>query len=198
MTEKETAMVLDILNIAYPNAFSRMSEAEKKAQFQLWLKMFENENARIVLTALYASIEGNKYPPTVADIKERMKPMRPDDTETDLHFCWSEYLKGLQGNRTFEELPEAVRKYVGSKEALLKQQLDESLYEVLYTVEKSNFYKQVHAIIAGVENRQQMERLLGTEKYNELKGGTGGIKRLAGEVPETGRAEIESREEYPF
>lgn len=180
MTEQEVAKVLDILNVAYPSAFSRMSNEGKRAQFELWNAMFKQENPEAVVAALYASIEGNRYPPTVADIKARMKPMRPEKPDNDLHHCWKEYVKALQGNRRFDELPEAVRKYLGSNENLQKQQLDESLYKVLYTVEKSNFYKQVQAIISEVEEREYVENLLGTEKVKQIKEEQSGVKRIAG------------------
>ena len=69
MTKQEAARVLDILNIAYPTAFSRMTKSERMIQFRLWSTMFQGEDFEAVVAVLYACIERNKFPPTVADIK---------------------------------------------------------------------------------------------------------------------------------
>ena len=198
MTKQEAARVLDILNIAYPTAFSRMTKSERMIQFRLWSTMFQGEDFEAVIAALYACIDINKFPPTVADIKEHMQVMRPDENDTDLHFCWQEYLKALSGNLDFEQLPEAVRRYVGSKESLKRQSLDEDLYKVLYTVEKSNFYRETTQIIADLKERKYAEKLLGHDKLRQLKEGTNGTQRITGEVQETGRGEAGKAEKLPF
>lgn len=72
MNRKEAIQVLAILKAAYPNQFKGMTTEEAQGTISVWSMQFASIPADIVLMALNKHISTNKYPPTVADIHEKL------------------------------------------------------------------------------------------------------------------------------
>lgn len=73
MTKKETVQILAILKAAYPNFYKDMSAEEAQGTISVWALQFADLPADIVLMALNKAISTSKYPPTIAEIKDKMK-----------------------------------------------------------------------------------------------------------------------------
>ena len=73
MNKKETVQILAILKAAYPNFYKDMSAEEAQGTISVWALQFADMPADIVLMALNKAISTSKYPPSIAEIKEKMK-----------------------------------------------------------------------------------------------------------------------------
>ena len=71
MNRKETAQLLAILKAAYPNHYRDMSAEDAQGTVSVWSMQFADMPAEIVLMALNKVISTSKYPPTVAEVKEK-------------------------------------------------------------------------------------------------------------------------------
>ena len=75
MTKKETAQILAILKAAYPNFYKDMTTEEAQGTISVWALQFADLPADIVLMALNKAISTSKFPPTIAEIKDKMKAL---------------------------------------------------------------------------------------------------------------------------
>lgn len=73
MTKTETAKVLAILKAAYPNTFKNLSAEDAGATVNVWAAQFANTPVNVVMIAVNKIISTNIYPPTVSEVKERMR-----------------------------------------------------------------------------------------------------------------------------
>ena len=73
MNRKEAAQLLAILKAAYPNNYKGMSTEEAQGTISVWTMQFTDVPADIVLMALNKAIATSKYPPSIAEIKDKMK-----------------------------------------------------------------------------------------------------------------------------
>lgn len=71
MTNKEAAQILAILKAAYPNFYKDMTPDEAQGTVSVWQMQFNNVPAEILLMALNKAISVNKYPPSIAEVKEK-------------------------------------------------------------------------------------------------------------------------------
>ena len=71
MTKKEAVQILAVLKAAYPNFYKDMTAAEAQGTVSVWSMQFADISAEIVLMALNKVISTSKYPPTIAEVKEK-------------------------------------------------------------------------------------------------------------------------------
>lgn len=71
MTKKEAAQILAILKAAYPNFYKDMTSEEAQGTVSVWSMQFADISADIVLMAVNKLISTNKFPPTIAEVKDR-------------------------------------------------------------------------------------------------------------------------------
>lgn len=84
MTKADAAKLVAIVVTAYPNYDKFRDEAAVTATVNLWASMFQSDDGRIVALALNKHIATNKWPPSVAEIRELMlELMHPDLIEPD-------------------------------------------------------------------------------------------------------------------
>ena len=72
MNKKEATQVLAILIAAYPNHYKNASQADAQGVITLWSTQLADLPAEIVFMALNKHISTNKFPPTIAEIKEKI------------------------------------------------------------------------------------------------------------------------------
>lgn len=72
MTKKEAVQMLAILKAAYPNSYRGMSKEEATGTINIWAMQFAAMPADIVLMALNKLIASSKFPPTVAEVKDKI------------------------------------------------------------------------------------------------------------------------------
>ena len=156
MTMDETIGILGIMKIAYPNFYKNLSKEEAQQTAMLWAQMFEGDNSKVVTEAVKALICTLKYPPTVADVKEKMRLITKPKEVTEME-AWNQ-VKGAisyySAGDNFENLPATLKKLVGSANQLREWALMNA--EHVETVVKSNFMR---SYTARVKADEQLESL---------------------------------------
>ena len=72
MTKADAARLVAIVVTAYPN-FDKFKDAKAiEATVNLWAMMFEQDESGIVALAVKKHIATNKWPPSVAEVREIM------------------------------------------------------------------------------------------------------------------------------
>ncbi len=97
MTKKEALQILAILKAAYPASYNGMTKEEASGTVSVWAMQFSEMPADIVMMAIHKAIATNKFPPTVADVKEKIKA---------IHWEASDMVRGIIG----ESIPEGLQK----------------------------------------------------------------------------------------
>ena len=84
MNEKETIRIITIICMSYPSS-ERLGENAIKGMVNIWKKLFADDPADFVELAVTRHIATNKWPPSVAEIRELMAQMQnPDLIPPDL------------------------------------------------------------------------------------------------------------------
>lgn len=73
MTKKEAVQILAILKAAYPASYNGMTKEEASGTVSIWAMQFQDLPVDIVLMAVHKLISTNKFPPTVAEVKGKIK-----------------------------------------------------------------------------------------------------------------------------
>lgn len=157
MTTDETIGILGIMKIAYPNFYKNLSKEEAQQTAMLWSQMFEGDNAKVVTEAVKALICTLKYPPTVADVKEKMRLITRTEQEVTEMEAWNQVKVAISyysAKDNFERLPLILQKLVGSANQLREWALMNA--EHVETVVKSNFMR---SYTARVKADEQLESL---------------------------------------
>ena len=75
MTREDTIKVLSILRVAYPNFYKGLSKQEANAVIDMWAMQFIDIPCDIVCIAINKLISTNKFPPSIAEVKGKLKSM---------------------------------------------------------------------------------------------------------------------------
>jgi len=124
MTIQETAKIMDILHVAYPQFYRGASEVDERKALTLWAEMFRDDDFQIVAAAIKALIATDEkgFPPQIGAVKARLRqitePMRMTEGE-----AWALALKAIKNSawhseREFGKLPPDIQAAVGSPETL--------------------------------------------------------------------------------
>ena len=97
MTQKEALQLLAVLKAAYPNSYKGMTHKEATGTANVWYMQFADMPADIVAMALNKLIATSKFPPTIAEVKEKI---------TSLH--WEAY-EAISGTCLKELMPEPLK-----------------------------------------------------------------------------------------
>ena len=73
MTKKEALQILAILKAAYPASYNGMTPEEASGTVAVWCMQFQNMPVEIVMMAIHKLIATNKFPPTVSEVKDKIK-----------------------------------------------------------------------------------------------------------------------------
>ena len=73
MTQKEAVQILAILKAAYPASYNGMTKEEASGTVTIWAMQFEYMPVDIVMMAVHKIISTNRFPPTVAEVKDKIK-----------------------------------------------------------------------------------------------------------------------------
>lgn len=157
MTIDETKMILGILKTAYPNFYKEMSKQEMLNVVDLWADMFKNDNSKLVTVAVKELINSFQYPPTIADVKNKMYSLTNNDkTPSEL---WDRLQKAISksiyySEEEFEKLPDEVKEFVRSPRQLKELAMMDS--DVVHSVTKGQFFKQIEVIQKRKEEDKKM------------------------------------------
>lgn len=75
MNEKDTLKILGTIAASYPSV-ERLNETAITGMAKVWARMFADDDARMVGNAVAAHIATCKFPPSVAEIRERLVQMK--------------------------------------------------------------------------------------------------------------------------
>lgn len=76
MQKEEAAKLVKLVSVSYPNAAVFGSPEKVKAAVELWAEMFAKDEYERVRENVLRWIESNKFPPTVAELKEMVGTAR--------------------------------------------------------------------------------------------------------------------------
>ena len=117
MTKKEALQILAILKAAYPSSYSGMTKEEASGTVGVWCLQFQDMPVDIVMMAIHKLISTNKFPPSVAEVKEKIKGIH-----------WEAY-DMISGAGVGMELPEEQKRYYKRIYELTDQYRFGQLYE---------------------------------------------------------------------
>lgn len=117
MTEQETIKVVTIIVMSYPSSEKFKDETTLKGMVAVWKNIFKDDDAHLVEFAVQKHISVNKWPPSIAEIREQMVELqRPDiippdvawTAVSDLLYAESEFFHG----DLYSILPEQIARVV--------------------------------------------------------------------------------------
>ena len=79
MTKADAAKLVAVVVTAYPNYDKFRSSEAVQATVNLWAMMFSDDDGALVALAVKKHIATNKWPPSVAEIRETMLDMTAPD-----------------------------------------------------------------------------------------------------------------------
>lgn len=156
MTREETKAILSILQVAYPHFYKGQTKDELTKALDLWSMMFLDEPARIVTEAVKALLTTLKFPPTIADVKEKINLITQPAPMTEIE-AWNTVYKAISyynASENFERLPPILQKLVGSPGQLREWAQMEG--DVVKSVIQSNFMRSYTARVKADNQIQQL------------------------------------------
>jgi len=147
MTKEETKVILSVLKAGYPNFYKDLKRDDADQIINLWSTMFADDSAKIVTEAVKSLMCTLKFPPTIADVKEKIILITQPQTETELE-AWGKVLKAIQNanyqaQEYFDNFLPTIQKLVGSPRQLREWAMMES--EIVNSVIQSNFMRSYSA-----------------------------------------------------
>lgn len=73
MTRDEAIKTLSILKAAYPNSYRGLTKEEANGTINIWAAQFVNIPFAVVSIAINKLISTNTFPPTVSEVKDRIR-----------------------------------------------------------------------------------------------------------------------------
>lgn len=158
MNVKELTVIMTILETAYPRFYTGKTAEEKKQALGVWAMMFEKDDSRIVVEAVKVLVQTLKFPPTIADVKEKMYLLTHPRTMSEFE-AWGEVMSAIQNSNynaqvMFDNLPEICQKVIGSPNQLREWAVMDS--EVVNSVIQSNFMRSYKVVS---EQRKEYDML---------------------------------------
>ena len=87
MTLQETAQIMDILTIAYPQFYNGKNAPDPQKALILWSSMFADDDAAVVAAAIKALIvsDPGNFPPSIGTVKAKVRQITaPQDRRRSL------------------------------------------------------------------------------------------------------------------
>ena len=167
MTREETITILGICKASYPNFYKDMTKKEMVGIVDLWCEMFESDDVNIVKLAVKELIQTLQFPPTIADIKQKLYAITSN--EKDATELWNELQNAIKdgiyhSKEVFERLSPEVKKFVRNPSQL--KELAQMDSDVVHSVTKGQFFKQIENIQAREKEQKQM--LPETKRFREM------------------------------
>lgn len=145
MNTDEILVILGTLKIAYPAFYKDLKKSEADNLVNLWSVMFESDNVKIVTEAVKALICTSKFPPSIADVKEKIALITQPSAMTEIE-AWNMVRNAISyynASENFNRLPEIIQKLVGSPGQLREwAQMDSTTVD---SVIQSNFMRSYKA-----------------------------------------------------
>lgn len=146
MKKEDVAKILVILKTAYPNFYRNMRKEEVEETVELYQEMFADCDTKLVAVAVKELINTFQYPPTIADIKNKMYDLSNKHNDKSPSELWDILLKAIRNGsygylKEFENLPDEVKEFVRRPDQLRELALMDS--NTIHSVVKGQFLKQI-------------------------------------------------------
>lgn len=128
MSEQELVRLLSVIRVAYPRFYANTTIDDVKSTVALWREMFKNDSSQDVVRAVKELIAELPYPPSIADIKNKIKSYAEAKKLV-------EYSKMLEENEKQERL--MLKEKNGATKEKVQQKIDTEKY--LKVIRKSIF-----------------------------------------------------------
>lgn len=182
MTRNETAQIITIMQLNYPDTFQGMSDQTLFGLVDLWQRMFAEEPAALVQAAVEAHIRTStdRFMPNIGVIKEEIRKLTAPKQMSEAE-AWTRIKKALSNGfygaeEEYAKLPPVLQRLVGSPNRLREwAQMDADTVEAVIG---SNIQRSYRAISA-----QEAEWAKLPPGYREH------MRQLAGQM--FGRLELE-------
>lgn len=186
MTKKETAKIIAILQVNYPDNFKDKSDAVFMATVDLWEKAFVDDDYSVVSAAVLAHIvtDTNRFMPPIGVIKAKIAELMKREEMTEQE-AWSLVAKALSNStygstEEYAKLPPVVKRAVGSPSQLREWAMMDT--DTVQSVVASNFQRSYRI---AVQREKDWEKL------------PSGVKQFVGELTARTFTGIESPAEDP-
>ena len=80
MTLEESAKLLAMIKLAYPNSYKGIDNETTLATVNMWHRAFKDTPYSIIEIALDHFVKGSKFPPTIADMIEELRNIHSEAT----------------------------------------------------------------------------------------------------------------------
>lgn len=144
MTVEETEKILTLLQVEYPNSFSRLDERMMLAKRNLWAKEFQADPFTVVYAAVRMCIRsGGAFAPNIGEIRQKMATLTKEE-ELPEQAAWAMVSKACSNGiyhfkEEFDKLPEDVQQAVGGAEQIRLWAMMDA--ETVQSVVASNFMR---------------------------------------------------------
>lgn len=182
MTKAETAKLLAVLQLNYPENFRGKSDAVIDAMVNLWHGVFERDSYQLVQAAVMAYIQTStdRYMPNVGLIREQIRKLTAPEEMSEAE-AWglvkNALRNGLYGyHEEYAKLPPVIQRCLGSENTIREWAMMET--DELDSVVASNFQRSFRAISKTEEEwaklppgyRDEMRKLSG-QIFGRLEAG---------------------------
>jgi len=145
MTLKETIAIMALLKAAYPNYYKSSDDVQQAVK--LWQSMMCDYPAELVTQAIRAVIATNKYPPTIAEVIEKINLLTKKEEKSEVE-AWGLVKKAIRNStyhskEEFDALPPDIQATLGNHNVLKEWAMSED--ESMETVVASNFMRSYKA-----------------------------------------------------
>ena len=157
MNREEVIKVLAYLKVAYPNFYKDMKREKAEETINLYQEMFTDSDFKIVAVIVKEWIQTEKFPPTIADIKQKIYSLTTQEKlPTDL---WASLKKAISNSaynsvEEFDKLPAECKMFIKNPSQL--KELSQNDSEINNTVVKGQFLKQIEVIQKRIKEEKQM------------------------------------------
>lgn len=114
MTQEETIKLLALIKLAYPNSYKDIDRDTQLATINLWHRAFTDTPIGIMEMALDNFVKESKFPPTIADIIERLRIINGEAT-----LCVLTLSEGKERD-AYRYIVNATAQYSGRDESVIQ------------------------------------------------------------------------------
>ena len=160
MNKSETASLMAIIKLAYPQYYSRQDEI--LSAVSLWSEMFKEDDFKVVSAGVKSFIASDTkgFPPSIGMIKQYISKITTPEAMTEVE-AWGIIKKALRNSsynskEEFEKLPEELQRLLGSHTQLKEWAREEMT--TLDSVIASNFMRSYRARIQSIREYQALPK----------------------------------------
>lgn len=149
-----------MVEMTYGSSSRVKNKEEKTKRFAAWCMLLKDIPDKVGKAAFERAIRTSHYPPVPADIIEGADALKGSVGEDNIQRYWNLAWRAICGNEEWENLPEAVRRWFGSKRSMVMMGQSE---ETIESVVRGQFYKSFPEVKEQTELNNSMPETLKTQ-----------------------------------